>query len=61
MPSYSFVDLVHNYSNSNWVFEYLSKLYYILIIASFESCGVDTLHTILTYLETFKSIIIFEP
>jgi hypothetical protein len=25
---------------------YLSKWYYILIIVSFESCGVDTLHTI---------------
>jgi hypothetical protein len=37
------VDLVHIIQIQ---IEYLSKLYYILIIVSFESCGVDTLHTL---------------
>jgi hypothetical protein len=37
------VDLVHIIQIQ---IGYLSKWYYILIIVSFESCGVDTLHTI---------------
>jgi hypothetical protein len=36
------VDLVHIIQIQ---IEYLGKLYYILIIVSFESCGVDKLHT----------------